>query len=59
MSSETLTQSPLRGTVRDVGRAPKNVAGGGKEGGKGRDGGRERDDGIDGNYPFSVTTKYW
>ena len=37
MNSETLTQSPFRGSVRDEGRAPEEVDGGGKGGGEGRD----------------------
>ena len=43
MGGETLTQSPLQGTVGDAGRASEKVAGDGEEGGEGRYGGRGGD----------------
>ena len=50
VGGETLTQSLLWGTFRDVGRTPKNVAGGSEEGGEGRDDGGDGDDGGQGDY---------
>ena len=54
MGGETLTQSPLRGGVRDAGRTHEKVAEGREKGGEGRDndGGGE-DDGERGDYGVS------
>ena len=50
VGGETITQSLLWGNVRDAGRAPERVDGGGEEGDEGRGGNRGGDDGGKGVY---------